>query len=228
MKRVFTTALRNTVPVMTGYVVLSFGFGLMMRTAGYSIFLAVAMSLFVYAGSLQYVAVGLMTGGASLLTTALTTLFVNARHLFYGISMLRPYGNAKKHKPYLIFALTDETYSLVCTPPATIAPDQRETYAFVVSLLNQSYWVFGTFLGAVAGSFLSFNSTGIDFALTALFLTTFLEQWLSASRHAPALIGLGVSLVCLIFFGAENFLIPSMFLIALLLCFVHEEEPHHD
>ena len=227
MKNTLKTAFKATIPVLTGYLVLGFGFGIVLKSAGYGILTAFFMSLFIYAGSMQYVAVGLLAGGASLLTVALTTLMVNARHLFYGISMLEKYRGAGKYKPYLIFALTDETYSLVCQDHGEIASEQQIQYDFFVSLLNQIYWVAGSVLGAVVGTVLTFNSEGIDFALTALFLTVFLEQWLTAKDHVPALIGVLSSVVCLLIFGSDSFLIPAMVVITLLLSF-YREVPRND
>lgn len=223
MRNTLKSAFIATIPVLTGYFVLGFGFGIILKSAGYGIFLAFAMSLLIYAGSMQYVAVGLLTGGASVITAALTTLMVNARHLFYGISMLSKYKHTGKRKPYLIFALTDETYSLVCNDTLPVAPEQRTNYYFFVSLLNHAYWIIGSVAGAVAGTLIKFNSEGIDFALTALFLTVFLEQWLTAKKHVPAVIGVVASVLCLIIFGSESFLIPSMLIIALLLCMYKEE-----
>ncbi len=222
MKQTVRSAFIATLPVMTGYLVLGFGFGIVLRSAGYGILVAFVMSALIYAGSMQYVAVGLLTGGASLITVALTTLMVNARHLFYGISMLTRYKDMGSTKPYLIFALTDETYSLVCHDTPNISPEQRKRYCFFVSLFDHLYWIAGSVLGAVAGTLIKFNSEGIDFALTALFLTIFLEQWLTAKRHLPAIIGVGVSVACLLLFGGEHFLIPAMLLIALLLCLYKE------
>jgi len=164
-----------------------------------------------------------MTGGASLLTVGLTTLMVNARHLFYGISMLEKYRDVGKAKPYLIFGLTDETYSLVCTDPVGIPTEERKAYYLLVTLLDQIYWVLGSLLGAAAGTVLQFNSEGIDFALTALFLVVFLEQWMTAQTHGPALIGVGVSVVSLLIFGADSFLIPAMVGIGILLMLYKEE-----
>ena len=226
MKHTIKSAFIDTIPVMTGYLVLGFGFGIILKSAGYGILLAFAMSLLIYAGSMQYVAVGLLTGGASILTAALTTLMVNARHLFYGISMLEKYKNTGKRKPYLIFALTDETYSLVCREHPRLPVDQHTNYCFFVSLFNHIYWVFGSVLGAVIGTVVKFNSEGIDFALTALFLTVFLEQWLSCKKHLPAVTGVGASVLCLIIFGKESFLIPTMLLIALVLCIYKEDNGH--
>ncbi len=204
-------ALRLTIPVMTGYLVLGMGFGVIMSANGYGPLLSVAMSLTVYAGSMQYAAVGLFTGGASLLTAALTTLAVNARHLLYGISMIGKYREAGNKKWYLFFSLTDETYSLVSseeTGPEDWLP---------ISLLDHVYWVTGTALGALIGNFVPFPTEGIDFALTALFITIFTGQWMGTREHIPALSGVLVSVVCLLLFGPDRFLIPSMIGISLAL-----------
>lgn len=223
MTQLLKRALKDTVPVLTGYLVLGFGFGIIMKANGFGIALTAAMSLLIYAGSMQYAAIGLMTGGASLLTVGLTTLMVNARHLFYGISMLEKYRDVGKRKPYLIFGLTDETYSLVCIDPVGIAPEARRDYYLLVTLLDQLYWVGGSVLGAVAGAVLQFNSEGIDFALTALFLVVFLEQWLTTEKHGPALIGVGASVLSLLLFGADSFLIPAMIGIGVMLGLYKEE-----
>ena len=213
-------AFLDTIPVMTGYVVLGIGFGIILKTKGYGTAWALAMSLFIYAGSLQFVVIDLLTGGVGLLTTAMTSLMVNARHLFYGISMIDRYKGAGRKKPYLMFALTDETYSLVCSDPVSDDPQvrkERHRYYFLVSLMNQFYWVGGSVIGGLLGEVIPFNTEGIDFALTALFVTIFTEQWLSTSDHRPALIGLGASAACLLLFGAGSFLIPAMIVITLLL-----------
>lgn len=209
-------AFLDTLPVMTGYVFLGFGFGILLHQSGYGVLWAAAMSLFIYAGSMQYVAVSLLSSGAGLLTAALTTFVVNARHLFYGISMVDAYKGTGKRKPYLIFALTDETYSLVSKNqvPSGIS---RHGYCFLVSLFDHIYWVSGTVLGSLAGSLIPMNYEGIDFVLTALFVTIFVEQWLSTKNHLPAIIGVVSTLVCLLLFGKDVFLIPSMVVIALLL-----------
>ena len=215
-KNVVHLAFVDTLPVMTGYLVLGMGFGILLQQNGYGFWWSAAMSLFIYAGSMQYLAVSLLTGGASLITAALTTLMVNARHLFYGISMVESYRGTGKKKPYLIFALTDETYSLVSRTPAPEGVN-RHSYCFLVSLLDQCYWVAGSILGTALGSVLPVNFEGIDFALTALFVTVFVDQWLSTQNHWPAIIGVMSTSLCLLLFGQDIFLIPSMFLIALLL-----------
>lgn len=210
------TAFLDTVPVLTGYVFLGFGFGILMHQNGYGVFWAAAMSLFIYAGSMQYVAVSLLASGAGLLTSAMTAFVVNARHLFYGISMVDAYKGAGRKKPYMIFALTDETYSLVSKNQVPEGMS-RHTYCFLVSLFDQIYWVAGTVLGSLAGSLLPINYEGIDFVLTALFVTIFVEQWLSTKNHKPAIIGVASTLICLLIFGSDVFLIPSMVMIAVLL-----------
>ncbi len=199
--------------MMTGYIFLGFGFGILMQQNGYGVLLSVAMSAFIYAGSMQYVAVGLLTSGAGLITAALTTLLVNARHLFYGISMIDSYKGTGRKKPYLIFALTDETFSLVSKESAPGGAD-RHSYYFLVSLLDQCYWVAGTLLGSLAGAVLPVNFQGIEFVLTALFVTIFVEQWLSTKNHLPAIIGVVTTAACLLVFGKDIFLVPAMILIA--------------
>lgn len=220
-KLTIRNALRDTLPVLSGYVVLGIGFGVLMKSAGFGLWWSVAMSTFIYAGSMQFAGLGLITGGASLLTVALTTLAVNARHFFYGLSMIDRYKATGKAKPYLIFALTDETYSLVCTG------EKSREYYLLVSLLDQLYWVGGTALGALMGSALRINTEGIDFAMTALFLTVFTEQWLTTKEHFYALAGVLSSVLCLLVFGADSFLIPAMLLItAALFWKMGKEAPH--
>ena len=214
-KTTVRTAFLDTVPVMAGYVFLGFGFGILMHQNGFGVLWAAAMSLFIYAGSMQYVAVPLLASGAGLLTAALTAFVVNVRHLFYGISMVERYKGAPK-KPYLIFALTDETYSLVSQIQES-DDASRHGYCFLVSLFDHCYWVGGTILGSLAGSLIPINYEGIDFVLTALFVTIFVEQWLSTKDHRPAVIGAASTALCLLLFGADVFLIPSMGLIAGLL-----------
>lgn len=218
MKKTAKKALIDTIPVMTGYLALGFGFGIILKANGFATILAPLMSLTIFAGSMQYVGVDLLASGASLLTVALTTFLVNARHLFYGISLLEKFKNVGKRKLYLMFALTDETYSLLCGDHSDIPEEQRKNYYLFVSFFDQCYWVIGSTLGAVVGSLVTFNSEGIDFVLTALFITIFVEQWLTAKRHSPAIIGVAVTAACLAVFGSESFLIPSMLLILLLLC----------
>lgn len=232
--KLFIKAFKDTIPVLTGYLVLGLGFGVILQKAGYGVFWSLAMALFIYAGSMQYAGIGLLTGGASFLTIALTTLAVNARHIFYGVSMVGKYE--KEHKKglplwYLIFGLTDETYSLVCKDPDGVDVEHIGHYYLLVTLLDHTYWVLGCLAGSLAGRLITFNTTGIDFALTALFAVVAADQWIKAEdvdhkdkrwlkairKHASAIGGLVISIFCLIIFGKESFLIPSMIFIAVFL-----------
>ena len=206
----FKRAFKDSLPVLTGYLGLGIGYGILMNAKGYNALWSLAAGLIIYSGTMQFVAIDLFAG-ASFAATALTSLMVSARHLFYGISMVNRYKKIHGLKKfYMIYALTDETYSLVCE-------SGDENYCFWVSLLDQSYWVIGGFLGGLLGQIIPFNSKGIDFALTALFITICVEQWLNTENHYPALTGLLASVLSLIIFGSENFLIPSMILITVML-----------
>ena len=215
-KTLIKAAFIKSLPVMAGYIVLGIGFGILLKKAGYGLFWAFLMSFAIYAGSMQYVAVSLLTSGASLISAALTTLMVNARHLFYGVSMIDKYKDAGKKKPYLIFALTDETYSLLCADDYPEGED-RHWYSFFVSLFDQCYWIIGSLIGSILGAVITFNTAGIDFSMTALFVTVFVEQWLTTKNHLPAIAGLLCSIACLLIFGADNFLIPTMIAITIVL-----------
>ena len=221
--RTIRLAFYKSLPVLAGYIVLGIGFGILMRNAGYGVLWAASMSLFMFAGSMQYVGVGLLTGGASVLTAVITTFMVNARHLFYSISMIDTYKDAGRYKPYLIFALTDETYSLLCdgTAPAGEEPDR---YRFLVSLFNHCYWVAGGVIGNLLGAVIPFSTAGIEFSMTALFVASFTEQWLATKDHVPALTGLLCTALSLVVFGRDNFLIPAMLLITLVLTLLRGRE----
>ena len=224
-KRSYTIrqAFYKSIPVLAGYVVLGIGFGILMRNVGYGVLWAASMSIFIFAGSMQYVGVSLLSGGASLLATAITTIMVNARHLFYSISMIDNYKDAGKYKPYMIFALTDETYSLLCDGKTPDGADPN-LYKFLVSMLNHCYWIAGSIIGNLLGAVLPFSTVGIEFSMTALFVASFTEQWLTTKDHAPALTGFICTLLCLVVFGRENFLIPAMLLITLVLTLLRKRE----
>lgn len=215
-KRELKLALMNTLPVVAGYLVMGFGFGVLLISRGYPLVWALLMSVFIYAGSMQFVTIDMLVGGASLATAALMTLLINARHLFYGISMLDKYRHVGRAKPYLIFSLTDETYSVLCAqePPAGF---DRKRYYLYVSALGHLYWVMGTALGATAGEVLSISVKGIEFSMTALFVVVMVEQWMQSRNRLPAVIGAGCSLVSLLLFGPDNFIPPAMGLMLLLL-----------
>lgn len=223
---------------MAGYMILGIGFGILMDNAGYGVLWSFAMSLFIFAGSMQYVGIGLLTGGVSIITTALTTFMVNARHLFYSISMIDRYKGTGKYKPYLIFGLTDETYSILCVDDepgvsdhAPGSPEYAEDlnrYRFFVTLFDHSYWVTGSVLGSLIGAFLPFSTEGIEFSMTALFIASFTEQWLKTPDHIPAMTGLLGTLICLVLFGPENFLIPAMLLITAVLTVLRGRLDHDE
>ena len=213
-KKVFKKALTACLPVISSFIVIGISFGVVVQSRGFGPLWSGAMSLFIYAGSMQFVALELIGSGASLLTAAITTVMVNLRHVFYGLSMVDKYKDAGKAKPYLIYALSDETYSLVCNPPELLPGEERVFY-LLVTAMDQSCWVLGSILGGLLGAALPFSTQGIDFALTALFVSVVAEQWLSTKEHSPALLGLGLSLLCLLLFGAERFLLPAMLLILL-------------
>jgi Predicted branched-chain amino acid permease (azaleucine resistance) len=217
-KKALKAAFPFTIPVLTGYLFLGMAFGILLQSKGYHFGWAIFMSIIIYAGSMQFAAIGLLAAGASIFYAITLTLMINARHLFYGLSLLEKYKRWGKIKLYLIFALTDETYSLVTgtTPPLDI--DEKWFY-FFISLLDHIYWITGATLGAIIGSLLPTTPKGIDFVMTALFVVIFIEQWLNSMEHIPALIGIFVSIACLFIFGSENFIIPAMTFIALLLCF---------
>lgn len=215
-KRTLRYALLSSLPVMAGYLVLGAGFGILLHSNGYGIWWAALMSITIYAGSMQYVAIGLLSGGATLIAAALMTLVVNVRHLFYGITMLSRYRDTGARKPYLIFSLTDETFSLVCSADIPDGVDRRQYYLFL-SMLNQSYWIIGSIAGNMIGSLIPFQTAGIEFSMTALFTVIFVNQWEKNRQHLPALTGILLTLLCLILFGKERFLIPSMLLITLTL-----------
>ncbi len=215
--KVVKKAFGKTIPVMAGYLVIGTGYGVILGVNSFSFITSFSMSLFIYAGSMQFVAVPMMMSGASFVSVLLTTFMVNARHVFYGISMIEKYKGAGLKKLYMIFSLSDETYSLVCSSDASSKDYHWES--FFISLLDQLYWVAGTVIGYLAGSFVSFDASGVDFAMTALFITVFLEQWMSSDTHIPSVSGLLASVICLVAFGKDGFLIPAMCMIVFFLLF---------
>lgn len=222
-KQLIRQAFLQSIPVMAGYLVLGTGFGILLHGAGYGLLWTLAMSVFIYAGSMQYVGVGLLEGGAGILTAILTTFMVNARHLFYSISMIETYKDAGKYKPYLIFSLTDETYSLLCSGKTPEGGDPN-LYRFLISFFHHCYWITGSVLGSLLGAVLPFSTAGIEFSMTALFAASFTEQWITEKDHFPALAGVTGSLLCLFLFGRDRFLIPAMLCITLALLAVRRRK----
>ena len=212
-KKTVRAAFISSIPIIAGYIMLGMGFGILLSEQGYGPLWALFMSVTMYAGSMKYVGVDLLASGASL---------INARHIFYGMSMIDKYRGAGKKKFYMVFGLTDENYSLLCE--AKVPEDvDRHTYSFFVTLFDHCYWITGCVLGAVVGTVVPFEFEGVEFVLTALFVAIFTDQWLSAKDHVPALIGVVSTAACLFIFGSENFLIPTMLVIAILLCLYKEE-----
>lgn len=213
-------AFPKTIPVMVGYLFLGTAYGILMKVNGFGPLWSVAASTLVYAGSLQYAGISLLAASAHPVYALALSLMINARHLFYGLSMLEKYRDIRRGKFYLIFALTDETFSVICNedPPKGIS---KTAFYLWISALNQIYWVTGSALGGLAGTMLTFNTAGLDFALTALFVVIFTDQWLNCKDHRPALTGLIVSGACLILFGPDAFIIPAM---AGILAVIFQEE----
>lgn len=202
-------ALKKSFPIFCGYIFLGFAFGILLADAGYSWPWALACSVFIYAGSMQFVLVSFLSAGAPLYTVLIMTLLINGRHIFYGLSFIDRYRKAGRFYPYLVFSLTDETYSLLCSAnhPADVDPGRADFY---ISLFDHAYWVMGSVLGCVAGHLVPIDFTGIDFTMTALFIVIFIEQWKSYKPHIPALTGGICAVLSLILFGPDNFLLPAL------------------
>lgn len=208
-KKTLQAAFIKSLPVMAGYTVLGFGFGILAQQKGFGVLWAIGMSLTIFSGTMQYVGVDLLAGGVGIITAFLTTLMVNARYLFYGVTMLEHYKDTGAKKPYLIFGLTDETYAIVCSGKAPEGADYKN-FCFLLTVFHHLYWILGGVLGVLAGRYIPLEFKGVEFVMTTLFITVFLDQWKSTADHRPAIIGVGCSLVCLLIFGAERFLIPAL------------------
>ena len=215
-RKTVSAAFPVTIPVLMGYLAIGMAFGLMLQSAGYGVLWAFLMSLTIYAGSGQYLGVSLLATGAPLTQVAFLTLMINFRHLVYGLSMLEKFRGMGKRKLYMIFSLTDETYALLSAAKAPEGVDEHDYY-FTISVMNQSYWIAGSVLGAALGAALGFDTTGVDFAMTALFVVIFIEQWMERRNRIPELIGVAVAVISLLVFGANNFVLPAMLAIVALL-----------
>lgn len=229
-RKALRAAIPLTLPIMAGYLFLGMGFGILLESKGFTWPWALFMSVIIYAGSMQYVGIDLLATGASVIATAVMTVMIQVRHLFYGLSLIEKYKNIGKKKFMMIYELTDETYSLVATsePPEGV---DRGWFYFFISVLDHCYWIAGCTLGALFGSLVEFNTKGVDFVMTALFIVLFTDQWLNTREHRPALIGVGCSLLCLLLFGADSFIVPAMIsILALLTIFrkkLEKEDTHH-
>ncbi|MBE6023331.1 MAG: branched-chain amino acid ABC transporter permease [Cellulosilyticum sp.] len=209
-------ALPHTIPVITGFLCLGVAYGVLMSANGYGAIWSFLMSLIAFCGSMQFVAIGLLCVSFDPVHAFIMALMVNARHLFYGLSLLKKYSGKGKLKFFLIYWLCDETFSINCstTPPEGV--DEGWFY-FFISLINYLVWAFSSLLGGLLGNFIMFNTEGIDFALTALFVVIFLDGWKEQKNRIPALIGVGCSIVSIMIFGTENFIIPAMCMLLVVL-----------
>ena len=205
-------AFPHTVPIMAGFLFLGMTYGILMKASGFPVWLSVVISAAVFAGSMQFVAVDILLGVFNPVQALLMTLMINARHIFYGIAMLNKYKGTGAFKPYLIFGMCDESFSINCSVDIPEYAD-RNWFMFFVTLLNQIYWVAGTALGAFFGSFVSFNTKGLDFVMTAMFVVIFIEQLSNEKDHTLSLTGLVSSVLCLVIFGPDGFIIPAMVII---------------
>ena len=214
--KILKEAFYQTIPVLIGYVFMGMAFGILLRSKGYSCWWALLMSTTIYAGSMQFAAVDFLSTSFSLITISIMTFLINARHVFYGLSMLKKFEGMGRKKAYMIFSLTDETFSLLCSVKVPEGEDKNKFY-FIIAMFNHSYWVIGSFLGALLGSMININVKGIDFVMTALFIVIFVEQWLECKNHIPAIFGLFISLVFLMLIGPNAFIFPALVTIFLAL-----------
>jgi 4-azaleucine resistance transporter AzlC len=217
----FRAAFPHTIPIFAGFWFLGLTYGIYMNASGFSFWYPMLMSMTIFAGSMEFVTVNLLLGAFNPLQAFTMTLMINARHLFYGISMLDKFKGLGWKRIYLIFGMCDETFSINYTAEIPDGID-RGWFMFFVTLLNQLYWVSGSTLGGLFGSLLSFNTAGLDFVMTAMFVVIFMEQWMKDRNHASQFAGLGLSLLCLIVFGADDFIIPSMLAILGVLTLVRK------
>ena len=209
-------AFPHTIPIFTGFIFIGIAYGILMNSKGYGFGWSLFFSLVVFAGSAQYVAITFLTSVFNPVYALMMSLMINARHLFYGISLIEKFKDTGKLKPFLIYGLCDETFSVVCSaePPEGV---DKSWFLFFITFLNYIYWALGSALGGLIGSMVSFNTKGLDFVLTALFVVIFIGQWKSQKDRRPAIIGVVSTIICLIAFGPNNFIIPSMIIILTVL-----------
>lgn len=209
-------AFPQTIPIFAGFSFIGIAYGIYMHSLGFPPIYAMLMSLLIFAGSMEFVAGSLLLVPFNPLSVFVLTLMLNSRHLFYGISMLDRFKGTGKYKPYLIFGMCDETF--VINNMANVPKNVDKTlFMFYVTLLNQFYWFFGTTIGSLFGVFIKFDTKGLDFVMVALFVVIFLESWLKEKNHVSSLIGLAIPIICLVIFGPNQFILPSMILIVLAL-----------
>lgn len=220
-KRDAAAAFHTSVPIMVTFLVLGTGYGILMQKHGFGWIWSMLSGIVIFSGTVQFVSVSLLSGG-SILMALITALMVSARHSFFSISMIGRYRTEGKRKWYLFYALCDETYAVLCKEEEPEGVN-KSAYRVLVTLFDQGSWVLGSVLGGLAGSFLPFDSTGIDFAMTALFTTVFIQQWIDSRCHIPALLGLGATFACRLLFGKDMFLIPAMAVIIVVLIIMRKK-----
>lgn len=226
MKRFSSTTLKTafvkSIPIFCSYVFVSMAYGMMMASAGFPWYDSLLVSLTVYTGAFQFVLITFLSSGASLITIALTALLMNSRQSFYSITVQKEFKQMGRRKLYMIHTMTDETYAVNCT--LDLPKKEKEDTMFLVALFSRCYWIVGSVLGGILGQIISFDLTGLDFCMTALFLIIFIDQWEKAEKHTPALTGLGIGVICLLIFGENRFMLPALLIVsALLLLFQRRE-----
>ncbi|MCT1904987.1 AzlC family ABC transporter permease [Oceanobacillus sojae] len=220
-------AFPKTLPILAGFAFLGIAYGVYMHSLGFQPIYAILMSVLIFAGSMEFVAGSLLLGAFNPLSAFLLTLMINARHLFYGISMLDKFKGTGKKKVYLIYGMCDESF--VINNTSRIPSDiNKGWFMFYVTLLNQIYWVGGTTIGSLFGSMITFNTEGLEFVMTALFVVIFLDQWLKERNHISSVIGIAASILCLILFGTEHFIIPAMLIILIFLTLIKKFITKHE
>ena len=212
IKAAFFAALPNTIPILAGFLFLGIAYGIYMNQSGFKFYYPMFMSFIIFAGSVEFATVSWLLGSFDPVNIFFLTLMINARHLFYGLSMLEKYNIPGWKKLYLIYGMCDESFSINATVDVPKDID-KGLFMFFVTILNQIYWVAGATIGGIFGSFIPFDTKGIEFVMTALFVVIFLENWLKEKDHSASVIGLFISFICLMIFKGTNFIIPSMIII---------------
>lgn len=212
-KKIIKTAFKKSIPIMCSYLFIAFAYGLMMKKAGFAWYVAFCISFFVYTGAFQFVLISFLTSHVSLLTVAITALLMNSRQTFYSLTFIHDFKKMGIKKWYMIHTLTDETYAVNCT----LDENDKDAVMFYVALFSRIYWLFGTVIGSVAGSLIPVDLKGIDFCMTALFVIIFMDQWTQTKDHFPALSGVIIAFICLLIFNSQQFMLPSLIIVSLLL-----------
>ena len=212
IKAAFFAAFPNTIPIFAGFLFLGIAYGIYMNQSGFKFYYPMFMSFIIFAGSVEFATVSWLLGSFDPVNIFFLTLMINARHLFYGLSMLEKYNIPGWKKLYLIYGMCDESFSINATLDVPKDIDNG-LFMFFVTMLNQIYWVAGATIGGIFGSFIPFDTNGVEFVMTALFVVIFLENWLKEKDHSASVIGLFISFICLIIFKGTNFIIPSMIII---------------